>query len=126
MSRQEIDAWASAYIQGQQDPTLLQDGNSLWWTVEKFMPQQCCGASPEDCWAAILSVLTQDPPAKVLGVLAAGPLEDLIHYFGPEFIERIETESRRNASFRHLLGGVWQSSTPEIWARVQKAQGQRW
>jgi len=82
--------------------------------------------TPDDCWAVILEVLARSPPDAVLGILAAGPLEDLIHYHGPEFIERIETESRRSAGFRHLLGGVWKSSSPEIWARVQKAQGQTW
>jgi len=126
MSRQEIEVWAAAYIQAQQDPTLLKKGNSLWWAVEKFMSPLPDGTSSEDCWVTILEVLSRKPPDSVLGVLAAGPLEDLIDYYGPEFIERIETEARRNASFRHLLGGVWESSTPDVWARVQKAQGEIW
>jgi hypothetical protein len=37
----------------------------------------------------------------------------------PAFIERIEDAARREAAaFRALLESVWQSSTPEIWARV--------
>jgi hypothetical protein len=71
-------------------------------------------------------VLARNPPDSVLAVLAAGPLENRIYRYGPEFIERIERESRRDTPFRDLLGGVWQSGTPEVWARVQKAQGSVW
>ncbi len=55
-------------------------------------------------------------------MLAAGPLEDLIEYHGPDFIGRIEDEARRSAIFRELLGEVWESSTPEVWGRIEKLQ----
>jgi len=126
MSRHEIEAWASAYIEGHDGPAALQTDHPLWWAVEYFMLPTRSSVTPDDCWAAILEVLTRNPSDDVISNLAAGPLEDLIDDHGPEFIERIETESRRNPSFRHLLGGVWQSSTPEVWARVQKAQGAVW
>jgi hypothetical protein len=126
MSRQEIEAWATAYIQAQQDPTLLHEGNPLWWAVEKFMMPATDSVTPEDCWAGILEVLARDPPESVKGILAAGALEDLIDQHGPKFIERIEAESKRNPAFRHLLGGVWESSTPEVWARVEKVQSPHW
>jgi len=113
----DLRAWADAYIEGQQDPSILQEGNPFWWAVNKFWD-----SSAEDCWLAILQILSKDPPPAVVGVLAAGPLEDLIHDQGLQFIERIETEARRNAAFRRLLCGVWKSSSPEIWARVLKAR----
>ena len=77
---------------------------------------------PDACWQAILTILGRQPPERVLGILAAGPLEDLIQYHGPDFIERIESEACKNPAFKQLLGGVWKSSTEEVWARVQKAQ----
>ena len=55
-------------------------------------------------------------------MLAAGPLEDLIHSHGPEFIEKIEEEARVNREFKLLLRGVWESSTEEIWNRVLRAR----
>jgi hypothetical protein len=125
MMREDIQAWATAYIEAQQDPDLLKGNHPLWWAVERFI-NMGSDVSPEDCWLAILEILSRDPPEQILGNLAAGPLEDLIQYHGPEFIEHIELESRRSRSFRHLLGGVWESSTPEIWARVQKSQGDLW
>ncbi len=47
--------------------------------------------------------------------------EDLIGRYGPEFIHRIEAESRTNPKFRDLLGGVWKSTNSEIWARSKRA-----
>jgi hypothetical protein len=71
-------------------------------------------------------ILSRNPPQEVIGILAAGTLEDQIRSHGPAFIERIETESRHNKDFRHLLGGIWQCTTPEIWARIQKLRGEAW
>jgi hypothetical protein len=75
---------------------------------------------PNHAWQAILAVL-KDPRAEpYLGVLAAGPLEDLLSSHGPEFITRIENEAKSNPKFSWLLGGVWQSDIPDnIWVRVQ-------
>jgi hypothetical protein len=80
----------------------------------------------EEVWAAILEVLAREPSSTVIQNLAAGPLEDLLEYWGPVFIDRVEVEARRNPSFRHLLGGVWQCSTPEVWQRIQKVRGAAW
>ena len=111
-----LKTWVDAYIKAQQDPNLLEQGNPHWWAVNRFWD-----ADPEDCWLAILATLSKYPPAEVLGTLAAGPLEDLIEDHGPKFIGRIEAEAGRNSAFRELLSRVWQSSTPEIWARIEKA-----
>lgn len=81
---------------------------------------------PELGWNLILRILGQDQSDHVLEMLAAGPLEDLIQYHGPAFIERIETQAAANANFKHLLGGVWESSTPDIWSRVEKVRGAAW
>jgi hypothetical protein len=125
MTRDEIADWATAYIEAQMIPKIPAD-HPLWWAIERFMLPVGTDVTPEDCWMAILEVLSREPPQQVIGILAAGALEDLIQYHGPEFIERIETESRRNAAFRHLLGGVWKSSTPEVWSRVEEARGDPW
>lgn len=125
MDSQAIKDWATAYIALQQDSGRSLDGHPLFWAAERFMfPGDT--ASAEDCWAAILEILSHDPPESVLGVLAAGPLEDLIDASGPEYIERIELQARRDPAFRYLLGGVWASSTPSIWARVEAARGGAW
>jgi len=122
MTSEELDRWASAYISFQLDGLRPSAAHPLWWAVELFMSEP--GA--ERCWAAILTILAKEPPDPVIEMLAAGPLEDLIEYAGARYIDRIETEARRNPAFRSLLGGVWKSSSPEIWGRVEAARGEAW
>jgi hypothetical protein len=125
MDSQAIKDWATAYIALQQDSGRSTDGHPLFWAAERFMlPGD--SANAEDCWATILEILSRNPPEWVIGVLAAGPLEDLIDASGPEFIDRIELQARRDPAFRHLLGGVWPSSTSSILSRVEAARGGTW
>nr|CAS02601.1 putative integron gene cassette protein [uncultured bacterium] len=125
MAPHEVEDWASAFIAFQQDPDRLRDGHPLFWAAARFMLSGEY-AIAEDCWETILVILSRQPPDSVIVVLAAGPLEDLIHYAGPQFIDRIESEARQNPAFRNLLGGVWECSTPEVWTRVEAARGGSW
>ncbi|MEO0984951.1 MAG: DUF6869 domain-containing protein, partial [Cyanobacteria bacterium J06639_14] len=119
-----FNRWVTAYINYYSDPNRKRPyrQHPLFWAVEKFWWL----TDPELRWQAILEILRQRPSGTVISVLAAGPLEDLIHGYGPEFIDRIEAQAQQDPAFRHLLGGVWESSTPEIWARVQAARGIIW
>jgi len=123
MTADEIDPWALAYIEFQVDSTKHPNAaHPCWWAVELFMDEP--GA--ERSWVAILAILAKQPPDAAIAMLAAGPLEDLIEYAGPQYIDRIEVEARRNPAFRTLLGGVWKSSTAEVWARIETARGDVW
>jgi hypothetical protein len=83
--------------------------------------------APEAAWAAIVELSQQPLTDQQVAVLAAGPLEDLLHYHGAAFIDRVEKEARVYWAFRHLLGGVWRSSIPEqVWARVERIRGAAW
>ena len=125
ISNADLETWANSYIDAELDPNLLRDeDHPLFWAVERFMIPES-PETAEECWACILRVLEKRPPEKVLGALAAGPLEDLSHHHGPQFIDRIEFEAQHDPDFRRLLGGVWESSTEEVWARVDKAVGSR-
>src|SRR5690242_14854176 len=125
LTQQEIREWASAYIEAERSPHKLKADYPLWWAINRFM-EKMTPAWAEECWKAILEVLSQQPPPEVLAVLAAGPLEDLIDDQGQAFIERIERQAALDPAFRHLLGGVWESGSPDVWSRVQKARGERW
>jgi hypothetical protein len=75
----------------------------------------------------VSAVLATDPEDRVIALLAAGPLEDVLAKHGPAIIARVEEEARRSPQFRHLLGGVWQNAmTNEIWKRVLRAAPTRW
>ncbi|WP_423221938.1 DUF6869 domain-containing protein [Ideonella margarita] len=87
------------------------------WVVRKH---------PEHAWQSIVATVSDPRAEPFLGVLAAGPMEDLLGYHGPSFIERVEVEARRNPQFAWMLGGVWQCQmSDEIWARVQKVWDRR-
>src|SRR5690349_8430056 len=82
---------------------------------------------PEIAWPAILQILERPLTDDQVAILAAGPLEDLLAFHGPEFIDRVEREASQNPRFNHLLGGVWQNRMlPEIWERVRKARKEVW
>ena len=64
-----------------------------------------------------------DSSQKFTEVFAAGPVEDLLAHHGPEVIDRIEEKARKDSSFSHVLGGVWQNSMLDsIWDRVKQAR----
>jgi len=58
------------------------------------------------------------------GVLAAGPLEQLIVDHGPELIGQIELLAHRSPRFRFLLSGVQSQGIDEteVWQRVLRAR----
>ncbi len=91
---------------------------------------QCELASHEplralDLVTAILAI--EDHP-HVLGLLAAGLLEDLLPDEDGPVIDAVVAEAERNPRFRSLLGGVWFSKlSPEVVERLEQARGgQRW
>lgn len=47
------------------------------------------------------------PDEDGVAVVAAGPLEDLIHAHGPEVVDEIETTARRSPAFAEALAHVW-------------------
>lgn len=70
-------------------------------------------------WHFVLAVLAADTSDRVLGNLAAGPLEELL-VDHPHMIERVEAEARSNLRFARLLCGVWQNDMSDvIWNRLQ-------
>lgn len=115
----EVDAWADAYVRAQtmRDTDAVAADPELWSAINRFM-LPADDVNPEECWAALLAVLRRTTDEWVLGMLAAGPLEDLLQYAGARFIERIETEAVRNTTFCWMLGQISPSGPPEVWARV--------
>jgi len=84
-----------------------------------IIPKVIVGAS-DRLWPFILEAYKRDLPDKMIAVLAAGPLEDLLDKRGEDFIDRIEELARTDPKFKDLLGGVWRTTmTEEVWQRVQ-------
>lgn len=122
----DLEAWIAAYIEAQSLEKTINEDHPLWWAVDRFMDVLTSLQAAEAAWCAILAILAKNPSDRVLANLAAGPLEDVIEYWGPNFIDRIEQLAWGDLQFRNLLTGVWETSSAEIWNRVQRAaSGQR-
>jgi hypothetical protein len=90
---------------------------------------------PELAWQVIRNVVSRYNEAdlfteadtearRVLGITAAGPLEDLLAEHGAILIDRIEAEARKDRRFFWTVGCVWQNSmTDDVWSRVRRAAG---
>jgi hypothetical protein len=91
---------------------LVEDAPTLAWDVIQIVVRRYTLA---DLYSA-----TKTEAQDVVGLTAAGPLEDLISSFGLDYIDAIEEEARRDQRMAWTLGGVWQSTTPDdVWARIQ-------
>ena len=115
------EKWISYYREYELTGKLLADGDELNDLVYSA-PKKALEIVFE-----ILSKINLHPEDSLFQQLAAGPMEMLLVYQGEAIIELVEHEAARNAAFRLLLGGVWQSTTREnIWQRVQQSRSQAW
>jgi len=78
---------------------------SLFWAWEAVATERW--HDPEAKWPLILRLLDAAADDWEVGLVAAGPLEDLLIMYGKDFIDRMESEARTNAKLREALAGVW-------------------
>jgi hypothetical protein len=64
-------------------------------------------SNPEVAWEVTLALVAASPDDRILAMVAAGPLEDLLTETDDAFIDRAEIQARRDAKFRRCLTGVW-------------------
>jgi hypothetical protein len=110
VTSKETQHLAKSWIEAE-DKEHSERKESEWQTI--FEVQDLAYSAPEILWSFVLSVLEQNPTSNVLGMLSAGPLEDLIQDHGEQFLERISTETRLNPAFAALLPKVWIPDAPD-------------
>lgn len=118
-----IEEWAHAYIRVHEAEASLDDSHPDYLAAYEFMVE-LVGENAEQCWAGILAVVRRRPTERVLGMVAAGLVEDLLDGSGAVFIERIEAQAGTDPVFRKMLHGAWESGTPEVWSRLVAARGE--
>lgn len=79
---------------------------------------------PDRCFALVMACLPKITTRDQAGIVAAGPLEELVAQHGDAMIGRIEDMARQSARFRYVLSGVWPQGEQDgpIWARVLQAR----
>jgi len=95
-----------------------------WGAMFDFQ-DELVGTDPLGALELVKAILEIEDNPDVLGLLAAGMLEDLIPEEDGPVIDAVVAEAARNEKFRHLLGGVWfYGMSPEVSARLQEARGE--
>lgn len=75
--------------------------------------------NPEKVFLVIDEILLKTDNKDVLCNLAAGPLEDLLRFYGETVMPQIEERIRKSAKFRDLIFGVYPYSFPGLWKRIE-------
>ena len=120
MNETDFDNWVAAYIDVYDNSNDPDENHPSYWAIERFVDLEA--DSPEECWAAMLSIVAIKPSPRVLANLADGPMEELLELHGIEFIDRIEKEAQINPDFRNLLHRVWEITDKAIWQRLLRAR----
>ena len=121
MKTSELDAIVTAWIAYQEATEGSRQSDDNEWTV--FVAGS---NSPDFLWQFIMKTFSRTDHEEALGMLAAGPLENLLSYWGADYIERIEHLASEDERFKQLLHGVWRlAMTDEVWTRLQAARGPR-
>ena len=78
-------------------------------------------------WPILLDLVAAADDDEVLGVVAAGHLEDWVRAHAVRHINQIELQAARDTRFRDALQGiwVWSSLSDETFERVAAAAGSR-
>lgn len=118
-----IKAYVSYASAGRESP----QSEQYFWAItrlsELISRKPTTNNELQKIWEILLEIGQQPLSEKAMSNFAAGPLEDILAYHGEAIIERVETQARRDPSFKHLLGGVWQNAmSNSIWKRVQAAR----
>ena len=94
----------------------------VFWAIETLM--DLTEEDPEMAWEIILAILEEDSSEKILGNVAAGPLEDLMCVYGEEIMDRIESQAQRDPVFKKCMAGVWLDSRDTlVWRRFYEIAG---
>ncbi len=113
-----INAWVIAQKAGGDSPLFEKN----WWAVEQFLnlPRE----NPELIWELILKIIEKETDKDLLGMLAAGPIEDLMCEYGEEIIDRVEKEAQSSSLFKNCIQGVWLDSKDTlVWKRFYQIAG---
>ena len=80
-------------------------------------------AAPHHQWRFIEATVAGAETDSELGHIAAGPMEHILGWHGPDWIDVVEQRAKSDRKFERMLTGVWRyRMSDEIWARVEALQ----
>ncbi len=91
-----------------------------FWAYEEVT--ELIGTDPERAWRLTIQMLRQSENELAVATVAAGPLEDLLAWSGPEFINQAESLAVSEPRFRQALAMIYTTRLkPDIRGRVEQA-----
>jgi hypothetical protein len=104
--RQIAEAWMT-----KPDKQWTEDAESLYGLFH---------SAPSQALSVIFAVMQMTDDKKILGGLAAGPLEDFLGVQGEAYIDTIHKLALEQRRLREVLEGVWQGSmSATVWRRIE-------
>ncbi len=74
-------------------------------------------ADTEEAWRFTLCAIERSKTDADLAGVAAGVLEELLKNHGPQFIDRVEEEARKNPKLLLALSGAWMDDSDPVFSR---------
>lgn len=111
----------AAWIDFEQRPHTLHEDwirDRSWWAVEAMMDLQL--HDPARALDVAFQIARTSDTPKVLEMLGAGPLEDLLSE-DPTLFDAIAIEAASSPRLRVALRSTWQNAMPDdVWQAVQR------
>ena len=90
------------------------------WTEDHEKLAGLIHSNPDSALATIFAVMQMTDDDKLLGSLAAGPLEDFLGVHGEAYIDAVHALALEHRRLREVLDGVWQGAMPKrVWHRIE-------
>jgi len=100
------------------------DRLDLFWSVDRL--RDVIEHAPDDAYEVIRELVRLAPSPYVLGIIAAGPLEDLLSDWGERLIDRLEADARDDPKLMAACARVWKLYMPdEVWSRLRRLVSSR-
>ncbi|MEZ5828358.1 MAG: hypothetical protein R3D30_12100 [Hyphomicrobiales bacterium] len=118
---------ASLWVEVMNRSDVEKERDDNWSDLFDFQ-NELVSNDPLEALELVKAILAIEDNPNVLGLLAAGMLEDLIPADDGPVIDAVVDEASRNEKFRRLLGGVWfYGMSPKVAERLEQARGEvRW
>jgi Family of unknown function (DUF6869) len=121
MESSELETIVKAWVTAQEADEGSETYQENEWAITKLIDWCAGNPQPNVVWQFVVAAYAQTTSEHVLGMISAGPLEDLLSGWGPEYIQRVETLAGKDPVFKGLLSGVWRRRiTDDVWNRIQK------
>ncbi len=123
MTEQDAKSLARAWLDYHHLPRREAEARNLFSAWEELNALVC--DQPEAAWQIIERLWSLDQTDRMLALIAAGPLEDLLCRHGADFIERIEQLAVQDSVIRKMLGAVWGQNrmAEDVWQRLKAVAG---